>query len=192
MIRTLLEPRHIGNGYPTSDGRPMAETDLHRDVMFDLIETLKERFAADPLTYVSGNILLFYEPGNKRRHVSPDVLVVLGETAIEFASKASRVPKRSRTVLCVAEHARPMKRGAGDKARQAGDAGRHDLRGLDMDDHIRRFDRRGQLAHGARMRQGAMDGFTSPTIKRPQSRGFVRIHVDRHRTECEENTQIPH
>jgi hypothetical protein len=26
--------------------------------------------------YVSGNILLFYRPGNKRRHVSPDVLVV--------------------------------------------------------------------------------------------------------------------
>jgi Uma2 family endonuclease len=68
----------LGNGYPTSDGRPMAETDLHRDLMVDLIETLKNWFAADPQTYVSGNILLFYEPGNKRRHVSPDVLVVRG------------------------------------------------------------------------------------------------------------------
>jgi len=28
--------------------------------------------------YVSGNILLFYQPGNRRRHVSPDVLVVKG------------------------------------------------------------------------------------------------------------------
>ncbi len=28
-----------GNGYPTSDGRPIAETDLHRDLMVDLIET---------------------------------------------------------------------------------------------------------------------------------------------------------
>ncbi|HJZ92278.1 MAG TPA: Uma2 family endonuclease [Gemmataceae bacterium] len=62
----------------------MAETDLHRDLMVDLIETLKDWFAADPQTYVSGNILLFYEPGNKRRHVSPDVLVVRG------------VPKRQR------------------------------------------------------------------------------------------------
>jgi Uma2 family endonuclease len=67
-----------GNGYPTSDGRPMAETDLHRDLMLDLIETLKEWFAPDPQTYVSGNILLFYEEGNKRKHVSPDVLVVRG------------------------------------------------------------------------------------------------------------------
>lgn len=64
--------------YPTSDGRPMAETDLHRDDMLDVIETLKQHFAADPMVYVSGNLLLFYERGNKRKHVSPDVLVVRG------------------------------------------------------------------------------------------------------------------
>jgi len=28
--------------------------------------------------YVSGNLLVHYEPGNKRRHVSPDVFVTLG------------------------------------------------------------------------------------------------------------------
>src|SRR5262245_39344660 len=82
--RTRAPSTVLDNGYPTSDGRPMAETDLHRDLMVDLIETLKDWFAADPQTYVSGNILLFYEPGNKRRHVSPDVLVVRG------------VPKRQR------------------------------------------------------------------------------------------------
>jgi Uma2 family endonuclease len=61
--------------YPTSDGRPIGETDLHRRVMNDAIETL-ELYFADQQVYVSGNILLFYRPGNKRRHVSPDVLVV--------------------------------------------------------------------------------------------------------------------
>ncbi len=35
--------------YPTSDGRPMAETDLHRQVMIDLIETLRDRYAAEPI-----------------------------------------------------------------------------------------------------------------------------------------------
>jgi hypothetical protein len=30
------------------------------------------------MVYVSGNLLLFYERGNKRRHVSPDVFVVKG------------------------------------------------------------------------------------------------------------------
>ena len=64
--------------YPTRDGRPMGETDLHRRDMMDLIATLQARFAADPRAYVSGNLLLFYEQGNNRRHVSPDVFVVFG------------------------------------------------------------------------------------------------------------------
>jgi Uma2 family endonuclease len=64
--------------YPTSDGRPMAETDVHRDQMVAQIETLKRRFAADPLIYVSGNLLVFYERGDRLRHLSPDVFVVKG------------------------------------------------------------------------------------------------------------------
>ena len=64
--------------YPTSDGKPMAETDLHRDQMFLLIETLSDYFRGDPQVYVSGDILLFYQQGDKRKHLAPDVLVVLG------------------------------------------------------------------------------------------------------------------
>ncbi len=60
--------------YPSSDGRPMAETDLHRDTMVDAIESLK-MFYQGKRVYVSGNILLYYRPGNRRKHVSPDVLV---------------------------------------------------------------------------------------------------------------------
>ncbi len=63
--------------YPTSDGKPMGETDLHRSVMVVTIETLKMHFAGQQV-YVSGNLLLYYRPGNKRRHVSPDVLVTRG------------------------------------------------------------------------------------------------------------------
>jgi Uma2 family endonuclease len=66
------------NGYPTTDGKPMAETDWHRDLMIDLIRTLKRRFAARRRVYVSGNMLVFYEPGDRRRHVSPYVFVVRG------------------------------------------------------------------------------------------------------------------
>ena len=66
------------NDYPTTDGRPMAETDIHRDNMFDSIESLKRYFAFDPMIYVSGNLLLFYVPGNQRKHISPDVFVVKG------------------------------------------------------------------------------------------------------------------
>jgi Uma2 family endonuclease len=55
----------------------MGETDLHRKVISDLIETLSSFYEGQKV-YVSGNLLLFYRPGNKRRHVSPDVLVTKG------------------------------------------------------------------------------------------------------------------
>ena len=64
--------------YPTSDGKPMAETDLHRRLMHALIETLEAFYIDEPQVYVSGNLLLFYEENNRRRHVSPDVFVVCG------------------------------------------------------------------------------------------------------------------
>ncbi|HBI44207.1 MAG TPA: Uma2 family endonuclease [Planctomycetales bacterium] len=67
-----------GLDYPTSDGKPMAETDWHRDLMNALIQTLVAYYAAEPMVYVSGNLLVFYKPGNRRRHLSPDVFVVKG------------------------------------------------------------------------------------------------------------------
>jgi len=75
----LMPARFTSNHlYPTSDGKPMAETDRHRRIMVDLIESLKVHFADDPNTYVTGNLLLFYDRGNKRRHLSPDCFVVFG------------------------------------------------------------------------------------------------------------------
>src|SRR5438874_3484377 len=61
--------------YPSSDGEPMAETPLHRDVMFDLIAMLKAHFAAEPDVYVSGNMMMYYVEGNADKWVSPDVFV---------------------------------------------------------------------------------------------------------------------
>jgi Uma2 family endonuclease len=77
-VRAQDVPTLTKNGYPTSDGKPMAETDLHRILMVDLIQQLQEYFAARRRIYVSGNLLMFYVPGNRRRHVSPDVFVVKG------------------------------------------------------------------------------------------------------------------
>ncbi len=69
--------RPLGNGYPTRDGKPMAETDLHRDLMVALMAMLRAYHAGQQV-YVSGNLLVFYQQGNRRRHVSPDVFVVRG------------------------------------------------------------------------------------------------------------------
>jgi Uma2 family endonuclease len=64
--------------YPTSDGRPFSESDWHREIMTDLLEVLDTYYAADSLVYVSGNLLIYYIPENKRRRVAPDVFIVKG------------------------------------------------------------------------------------------------------------------
>ena len=70
------EPREIH--YPTGDGKPLAETPIHRDNLLGLIEVLRLHFRGDPNVYISGNMFLYYVEGDKRRHVSPDVFVVRG------------------------------------------------------------------------------------------------------------------
>jgi Uma2 family endonuclease len=77
MTHRLDRPLFPRNDYPTSDGRPF-DSDLHRDLMAALIDALDRWLAADPDVYVSGNLLIFYEKGDKRRHVAPDVFVVFG------------------------------------------------------------------------------------------------------------------
>jgi Uma2 family endonuclease len=64
--------------YPESDGKPMAETDLHRNEMFELIAMLEERYADAADVYVSGNLLLYFEEGNPAASVAPDTFVVFG------------------------------------------------------------------------------------------------------------------
>jgi Uma2 family endonuclease len=64
--------------YPSSDGKPMAETDIHRDLMFEIIELLQLRYQQREDVYVSGNLLVYYERGNPRKHLAPDCFVVFG------------------------------------------------------------------------------------------------------------------
>lgn len=63
--------------YPETDGKPMAESDLHRERMYALIHLL-QRFFAGQQVYVSGNLLIYYEEGNPRKSVAPDCFVVWG------------------------------------------------------------------------------------------------------------------
>ncbi|MEA3341544.1 MAG: Uma2 family endonuclease [Chloroflexota bacterium] len=74
VTRPVIETR-----YPEADGEPMAETDVHRDLMTDaLLHPLKERFRQESDVYVSGNLFLYYEKGNPSAVVAPDVFVVFG------------------------------------------------------------------------------------------------------------------
>jgi Uma2 family endonuclease len=86
----------------------MAETDRHRDLMVEAIGTIKLARGGEPDFYVSGNLLVFYEEGNPRRHVAPDFFAVRGvanhlrdhyliweegkapEVVVEFTSRTTR------------------------------------------------------------------------------------------------------
>jgi Uma2 family endonuclease len=63
--------------YPESDGKPMGETDEHRQEMVRHIELLEDFFQGQQV-YVSGNLLLYYEQGNPRKYVVPDAFVAKG------------------------------------------------------------------------------------------------------------------
>ena len=69
--------------YPTSDGQPMAETAIHRRCMVDVADTIElwfRKHGRDDV-YVGSNNFLYYERGNPRAVVAPDVYVVVGAPA---------------------------------------------------------------------------------------------------------------
>lgn len=56
----------------------MAETDVHRQLLTDLVFTLSDFFRDESDVYVSGDLLLYYVEGDPRKRVAPDVFVVRG------------------------------------------------------------------------------------------------------------------
>jgi Uma2 family endonuclease len=64
--------------YPESDGKPMAETEPHRDLMIDFIQILDDYFQEQPDVHVSGNLMVYCEKGNPKKWIAPDVFVVFG------------------------------------------------------------------------------------------------------------------
>ncbi len=82
-MATIPSPSRLPGGeadidYPTGDGQPVAETPIHYKNLKAAVETLDRYFQAEPMVYVWGNMLVFYEQGNRRKHVSPDTFVALG------------------------------------------------------------------------------------------------------------------
>jgi hypothetical protein len=64
--------------YPETDGRPMAESDFQREPLSYAVSALRRFFADQEQVYVSGNLLIYYEQGNPKAAVAPDVFVVRG------------------------------------------------------------------------------------------------------------------
>ncbi len=64
--------------YPDTDGKPMAVSDLHRQILIRTLQVLDAHFEEKPEVYVSGDILMYYVEGDPRKSVAPDVLVSFG------------------------------------------------------------------------------------------------------------------
>ncbi len=64
--------------YPDSDGRPVAESDFQLVPLIYALDALKAYFQSREDVYVAGDMFLYYEEGNPKAAVAPDVFVVLG------------------------------------------------------------------------------------------------------------------
>jgi Uma2 family endonuclease len=64
--------------YPSSDGKPMGETDKHVKQLARLLDVLEAHFVSEPDVHVSGNNLMYYDEGNPRKRVCPDIYVTFG------------------------------------------------------------------------------------------------------------------
>ena len=71
-------PAAVPIRYPSSDGKPMAENDAQRSAIMYGIGALMRHFRDRRDVYVSGDLLIYYEEGNPRVSIAPDVFVVFG------------------------------------------------------------------------------------------------------------------
>ena len=77
MPRSIVPPAAID--YPSSDGKPLAENDVQARAILYAFGALRVRYRdrrSD--VYVSADLLIYYEEGNPRVSVAPDVFVVFG------------------------------------------------------------------------------------------------------------------
>ena len=64
--------------YPDTDGLPVAESDFQLGPLIYTIDALRAHFQGREDVYVAGDLFLYYEEGNPRAVVAPDIFVVLG------------------------------------------------------------------------------------------------------------------
>ena len=76
MSQRVLSPAEIE--YPSGDGQPMAENDWQLRAILDAVGALDLYFRGRPDVYVSGDLFIYYEEGNPRARVAPDVFVAFG------------------------------------------------------------------------------------------------------------------
>jgi Uma2 family endonuclease len=78
MSARVLLTKWVDNGYPTGDLSVMPESEQHNQVRNDVQAMLRAHFAPRPDVYVAGDMIVAYAEPDRRRHLCPDVFVVIG------------------------------------------------------------------------------------------------------------------
>ena len=66
------------NGYPHTDGEPLAQNTRQCDEILYAAAALKTQHAGNPDTFVASDLLMHYRKGDRRASVAPDVFVAFG------------------------------------------------------------------------------------------------------------------
>ena len=114
MASSLLAPAAVD--YPSSDGRPMAESDFQLTPLSYARDALRHHFRDRDDVYVSGNLLIYYEEGNPDAKVAPDVFVVARRAEqgpLQLSAVAGAQGARLRAGDHLAQH---VPRGPGEQA----------------------------------------------------------------------------
>ncbi len=89
--------------YPDSDGLPMAENESQFWPILYVGSALDRYYQAREDVYVVGNLLLYYQEGDRSKSVSPDLMVVLGASKhIRSSYRLWEEPKAPDFVLEIA------------------------------------------------------------------------------------------
>lgn len=65
-------------GYPSEDGQPMSATGFHGVQITTLSDQLKRYFGNDNRVYIGIDSFVYYQEGDRRKFVAPDIYVVYG------------------------------------------------------------------------------------------------------------------
>ena len=71
-------PTETADLYPESNGKPMAETERHFRELLKNFNRIENHFAHIPDVYVLGDMMMYYEEGDPRKSISPDIFVAFG------------------------------------------------------------------------------------------------------------------
>ena len=67
--------------YPSSDGQPVAETEIHLLLILNTVASLRHFFRRWHDIYVGGTLFLYYQKGDATKRRAPDIMVVKGVDA---------------------------------------------------------------------------------------------------------------